>query len=107
MILNGLGENLRRLYLAPQCFEHKPLEHLLGRTLDLLSEQDVTRLFAGIARKAWEELSISSRLVYGDTASFLVSGSSEGESEVEVAISITSGIHETIALTSSNGCEHW
>jgi Domain of unknown function (DUF4277) len=31
MILNGLGESLRRLYLVPQFFEHKPLEHLLGR----------------------------------------------------------------------------
>ena len=30
MILNGLGESLRQLYLVPQYFENKPVEHLLG-----------------------------------------------------------------------------
>jgi transposase len=61
MVLNGLGFSNRRLYLVPQYFEHKPLEHLLGegikaadlnddclgRTLDWLYEHDVTRLFGG------------------------------------------------------------
>src|SRR6202171_4657167 len=58
MILNGLGFSNRRLYLVPQYFENKPVEHLLGegitadmlnddclgRTLDWLYEQDVTTL---------------------------------------------------------------
>src|SRR5215468_10195780 len=30
MILNGLGFSNRRLYLAPQFFATKPVEHLLG-----------------------------------------------------------------------------
>src|SRR2546430_17217371 len=30
MILNGLGFSNRRLYLVPQYFENKPVEHLLG-----------------------------------------------------------------------------
>jgi Domain of unknown function (DUF4277) len=30
MILNGLGESLRQLYLVPQYFANKPVEHLLG-----------------------------------------------------------------------------
>ena len=30
MVLNGLGESLRQLYLVPQYFENKPVEHLLG-----------------------------------------------------------------------------
>lgn len=30
MILNGLGFTHRRLYLTPQFFAHKPVEHLLG-----------------------------------------------------------------------------
>lgn len=30
MILNGLGFSNRRLYLAPQFFANKPVEHLLG-----------------------------------------------------------------------------
>ena len=105
MILNGLGFSNRRLYLVPQFFEHKPLEHLLGpgimaedlnddclgRALDWLYEHDVTRLFAGIARQAREKLSIPSRLVHVDTTSFAVSRAYEAEPEAEVAISITYG----------------
>jgi hypothetical protein len=30
MLLNGLGFNNRQLYLVPQYFENKPVEHLLG-----------------------------------------------------------------------------
>ena len=30
MILNGLGWSLRQLYLVPQFFANKPVEHLLG-----------------------------------------------------------------------------
>jgi transposase len=30
MILNGLGFSNRQLYLVPQYFENKPVEHLLG-----------------------------------------------------------------------------
>jgi len=91
--------------LVAQYFEHKPLELLLGegikaedlnddclgRTLDWLYEHDVTRLFAGIAYKAREKLSITSRLVHVDTTSFAVSGAYEIEPEAEVAISITYG----------------
>ena len=64
MILNGLGFSNRQLYLVPQYFENKPVEHLLGegitadmlnddslgRTLDWLYEHDVTTIFAGLAR---------------------------------------------------------
>ena len=56
MILNGLGFSNRRLYLVPQFFANKPVEHLLGpgmtaemlnddclgRTLDWLYEKDPT-----------------------------------------------------------------
>ncbi len=97
MILNGLGFSNRRLYVVPQFFEHKPLEHLLGpgimaedlnddclgRTLDWLYEHDVTRLFAGLARQAREKLSIPSRLVHVDTTSFAVSGAYEAEPEAD------------------------
>jgi DNA-binding transcriptional LysR family regulator len=30
MVLNGLGWSLRQLYLVPQYFANKPIEHLLG-----------------------------------------------------------------------------
>ncbi len=63
MVLNGLGFSNRQLYLVPQFFANKPLEHLLGpgitaemlnddclgRTLDWLYAHDLTKLFAGIA----------------------------------------------------------
>jgi transposase len=105
MMLNGLGFSNRRLYLVPQFFEHKPVEHLLsanikaedlnddclGRTLDWLYEQDVTRLFAGSAAQARQKLGMSSRLVHVDTTSFSVSGAYVAEPEAEVAISITYG----------------
>ena len=103
MILKGLGFSNRRLYLVPQFFEHKPVEHLLGagikaedlnddclgRTLDGLYEQDVTRLFAAIAARARQKAGMSSQLVHVDTTSFSVSGAYEADPEAEVAISIT------------------
>jgi transposase len=66
MILNGLGFSNRQLYLVPQFFANKPVEHLLGtgitaemlnddclgRTLDWLYAHDLTKLFAGIATHA-------------------------------------------------------
>lgn len=66
LALNGLGFSNRQLYLVPQFFADKPVEHLLGpditadalnddclgRTLDWLYDHDVTRLFAGLALRA-------------------------------------------------------
>ncbi len=62
MVLNGLGFSNRQLYLVPQFFANKPVEHLfgkgisadmlhddcLGRTLDWIAEHDPTVLFTGI-----------------------------------------------------------
>src|SRR2546422_6361864 len=95
MILNGLGFNNRQLYLVPQYFANKPVEHLLGagisadmlnddclgRTLDWLYAHDPTKLFAGIASQARQVFGISVRQVHVDTTSFSVSGaySSAGE----------------------------
>jgi transposase len=85
MILNGLGFSNRQLYLVPQYFENKPVEHLLGegitadmlnddclgRTLDWIYEHDVTTLFAGLAWQARQRFGIKAE---GDTTSFSVSG---------------------------------
>jgi len=95
MILNGLGFSNRQLYLVPQYFANKPVEHLLGagikaemlnddclgRTLDWLYAHDPTKLFAGIASQARQVFGISARQVHVDTTSFSVSGaySSVGE----------------------------
>ncbi len=88
MILNGLGFSNRQLYLVPQYFANKPIEHLLGagisadmlnddclgRTLDWLYAHDPTKLFAGIASQARQVFGISARQVHVDTTSFSVSG---------------------------------
>jgi len=88
MILNGLGFNNRQLYLVPQYFENKPVEHLLGegitadmlnddclgRTLDWLYEHDVTTLFAGLALQARRHFGIAAHHLHIDTTSFSVSG---------------------------------
>jgi transposase len=108
MILNGLGFSNRRLYLVPQFFANKPVEHLLGpgveasdlnddclaRTLDWLYAQDPTQVFAGIATQARKIFGVSARHVHVDTTSFAVSGAYAGgesqESEASV-IAITYG----------------
>jgi transposase len=106
MILNGLGFSNRQLYLVPQYFENKPVEHLLGegisadmlnddclgRTLDWLYEHDVTTLFAGVALQARRRFGIQTQHLHIDTTSFSVSGDyatkEEGDS---VPIAITYG----------------
>src|SRR5215471_8203868 len=88
MILNGLGFSNRQLYLVPQYFANKPVEHLLGagiraemlnddclgRTLDWLYAHDPTKLFAGIARQARQLFGVKVQQVHVDTPSFSVSG---------------------------------
>jgi len=93
MILNGLGFSNRRLYLVPQFFATKPVEHLLGpgitaadlsddclgRALDWLYAHDPTTLFAGIALRARRRFGITARQVHVDTTSFSVSGAYAAE----------------------------
>ncbi len=95
MILNGLGFSNRQLYLVPQFFENKPVEHLLGagisadmlnddclgRTLDWLYAQDVTTLFAGIAHQARQRFQLQANRLHVDTTSFSVSGAYENGNE--------------------------
>ena len=107
MVLNGLGFSNRQLYLVPQFFANKPVEHLLGagitaemlnddclgRTLDWLYAHDLTRLFAGIASQARHIFGIKAEQVHVDTTSFSVSGQyAAGEEAGETAvIAITYG----------------
>ena len=107
MILNGLGFSNRQLYLVPQFFANKPVEHLLGpgitaemlnddclgRTLDWLYAHDLTKLFAGIATRARQIFGIKAEQVHVDTTSFSVSGEYAGAQEGEDAaiIAITYG----------------
>src|SRR5947209_13125182 len=110
MVLNGLGFSNRQLYLVPQYFANKPVDHLLGpgitaemlnddclgRSLDWLYEHDLTKLFAGIASRARKLFGIKAEQVHVDTTSFAVSGESSTEadeaSDAQAAvIAITSG----------------
>ena len=107
MILNGLGFSNRQLYLVPQFFANKPIEHLLGagitaemlnddclgRTLDWLYAHDLTKLFAGIATQAQRIFGIKAEQVHVDTTSFSVSGEYNGVQAGEDAavIAITYG----------------
>src|SRR5262244_1524711 len=88
LVLNGLGFSNRRLYLVPQFFADKPVEHLLGpgilaedlnddclgRTLDWLYDHDVTRLFAGLALRARRTFGVEVGRLHADTTSFAVHG---------------------------------
>jgi transposase len=88
LVLNGLGFSNRRLYLVPQFFADKPVEHLLGpgimaqdlnddclgRTLDWLYAHDVTRLFAGLAVRARRAFGVEVERLHADTTSFAVHG---------------------------------
>ena len=106
MVLNGLGFSNRQLYLVPQYFENKPVEHLLGegitadmlnddclgRTLDWLYEHDVTTLFAGLALQARRRFGIQAHHLHIDTTSFSVSGDYATKEEGDpVPIAITYG----------------
>jgi transposase len=119
MILNGLGESLRQLYLVPQYFANKPIEHLLGagisadmlnddclgRTLDWLYAHDPTNLFAGIASRARQVFGISARQVHVDTTSFSVSGAynSVGERVQEPGTSAEALEAETALIAITHG----
>jgi transposase len=113
MVLNGLGFANRQLYLVPQFFANKPVEHLLGegitadmlnddslgRALDWIYEHDPTTLFAGLALQARQRFGIKTKQVHIDTTSFSVNGeylvegktNSENEEEEAIPIAITYG----------------
>src|SRR5262245_37976870 len=88
MVLNGLGFSNRQLYVVPQFFADKPVDHLLGagitaanlndgclgRTLDWLYAHDVTTLFAGLALRARRASDVRLTRLQADTTSFAVSG---------------------------------
>jgi transposase len=116
LVLNGLGFSNRQLYLVPQFFADKPVEHLLepgiaaedlnddclGRTLDWLYAHDVTRLFAGLALRARRAFGVPVERLHADTTSFSVHGqyarkpsSAPPESAVEEARTEETAIEET------------
>src|SRR5437773_11013796 len=117
MILNGLGFSNRQLYLVPQYFANKPVEHLLGtgisadmlnddclgHTLDWLYAHDPTKLFAGIANRARQAFGIKAQQVHVDTTSFSVSGQ---YAMAEAGAEETSSEAAVIAITHGYSRDH-
>jgi transposase len=111
MVLNGLGFSNRRLYLVPQFFADKPVDHLLGpgvmaqdlnddclgRTLDWLYAHDVTRLFAGVALRARRAFGIEVGRLHADTTSFSVHG--------QYALDLPEGLETPETLKAAAGSE--
>jgi transposase len=140
LVLNGLGFSNRQRYLVPQFFADKPVAHLLGpgilaeglnddclgRTLGWLYEQDVTRLFAGLALRARRAFGVEVERLHADTTSFSVQGQyapsaasvgagapgaphagSGGEDGQPAVIEVTYGYSRDQRRTSSSGCSPW
>lgn len=88
MILNGLGFTNHRLYLTPQFFENKPVErllgesieapsltdHTLGQTLDEIAAHGSSRLFATVAFDIALEQDLLSAHSHLDTSTLSVQG---------------------------------
>lgn len=104
MILNGLGFTNRRLYLTPQFFESKPVEHLLGenisaqhlddntlgKALDEISAYGSSRLFGEIAFEVALENNLLGSLAHLDSTSMSVEGQYEKDSRENV-VKLTHG----------------
>jgi transposase len=114
IILNGLGFVSRPLYLFPQFFLDKPVEHLIGkgilpehlneykigRTMDLLYAKDLSNIFLSLALNAVEKYQIKTDYSHLDASSISMQGeykrkekmAIEGNKlEKEVPINITYG----------------
>lgn len=104
MILNGLGFTNRRLYLTPQFFESKPVEHLLGepisarqlddnalgKALDEISAYGSSQLFGEIAFEVALENNLLGSLAHLDSTSMSVEGQYEKDSKENV-VKLTHG----------------
>ena len=114
LVLNGLGWSNRQLYLVPQFFADKPIEHLLGpgiraealnddclgRTLDWLYTHNVTTLFAGLALRARRAFGVTLDRLHADTTSFSVHG--QYESPPPEAASLASATEELVGTGDPN-----
>lgn len=104
MVLNGLGFANQRLYLLPQFFAGKPVEHLLGegvtasdlndditgRMLDSIYEADPSGIYRVIAKTAVQSLGLSCHMSHVDTTTFHVDGRYD-QADEEGVIKITQG----------------
>ena len=107
MILNGLGFVSAPLYLFSEFFTGKATEHLLGagikpehlnddrigRALDNLSKQGLTKLFTSIAMQTHQRFELETESLHLDSSSFSLEGNyeTEGLDESVESVKITYG----------------
>ena len=107
VILNGLGFVSKPLYLFPQFFQDKPVEHLLGegikaeeinddkigRVMDELHEYSLETLWTSLAIETVNKYEINTKYSHLDSSSMSVQGEykEEEEEKKEKAIKITYG----------------
>lgn len=100
MILNGLGFVNQRLYLVPEFFRNKPVEHLLGdgitadhlnddtlgRTLDAVYAANPTEVYAAVAANTCLHLGLEATSAHLDSTSFHVDGRYNAETPPEKGV---------------------
>lgn len=108
VILNGLGFVSKPLYLFPQFFQDKPVEHLLGegikaeeinddkigRVMDDLHEYSLETLWTSLAIETVNKYEINTKYSHLDSSSLSVQGEykeKKEEQKEETAIKITYG----------------
>ena len=106
MVLNGLGFANKSLYLVSHFFQDKPVEaligkgidysnlndDLLGRTLDIIYEYGVSKLYSLIAVTAIKRLDLLCNVGHLDSTSFHLDGDYSGQSDSDInVIHITKG----------------
>ena len=105
MILNGLGFSNQRLYLMPQFLANKPIDrllepnlkpehfddHVLGRTLDEISEYGASKLFVEIAFEIALEQNLLGKEAHIDTTSFSFEGAYSEQSSEPATVNICHG----------------
>ena len=100
MVLHGLGCINQAGYLVPRCFQNKPTSRLmaprvapeqlnddaLGRALDTLYDDGVTKLYRLLAATAAKRLGLAPTFAHLDSTSFHVDGRYNREEEPDAEV---------------------
>ena len=115
IILNGLGFVSRPLYLFPQFFSDKPVEHLIGkgisaehlneykigRTMDLLYAKGLSNIFLLLTLNAVEKYKIKTNFSHLDSSSMALQG--EYKRKEKIAIEGNENLEKEVPITITYG----
>jgi transposase len=115
IILNGLGFVSRPLYLFPQFFLDKPVEHLIGkgilaehlndykigRTMDLLYAKGLSNIFLLLALNVVEKYQIKTNFSHLDSSSIAMQG--EYKRKEKIAIEGNKNLEKEVPITITYG----